>query len=50
MEEERESMEEEKESCFALSLSAFWVSLIECYGSCLRGFILFFILILIKKK
>jgi hypothetical protein len=28
----------------------YWVSLIECYGTCLRGFILFFILILIKKK
>jgi hypothetical protein len=24
--------------------------LIKCYGTCLRGFILFFILILIKKK
>jgi hypothetical protein len=59
MEENRESMEEEKESTicyieegivFWVEFAAFWVSLIECYGTCLRvrGFILFFILILIK--
>jgi hypothetical protein len=39
-----------RRNVFWVEFAAFWVSLIECYGTCLRvrGFILFFILILIK--